>query len=299
MYPKILAPHQDRRVNYMHWLIILLAAFPIAHLIVTESQQKPMLVLIWQHNYQVAMAFSWPFTFLLMFWVHYCTKKLDKLMPWTSHWIIRVLLQFLFAVVLVLIADVVGVKAYFLLLDGDFENSGYMQIEFPIIRWMVLFLNSFYIAWFFAVNYFESRKINDGLKDYIFLLNDQKETEHNYIQKIEGKLGNKIMQIDLNEVACFEREENIGYVYLLDERRFNVDLKLNELSSLLDPSLFYQINRSVMISFAAIKGYEKVKNMQAKVILKDDLFLDASLLVSRDRYDDFKKRFDEFLLASK
>lgn len=297
IHTKLLANNPNKRVGYLHWSIILLIALVIAHLIVTESQTKPALVIIRQLNYQLAMAFSWPFTFLLMLWIHYLTKKLDIYLPWTSKWVMRVFLQFLFGVIFVLVVDVLVVRLYFFVFDSDFEKSGYMQIEFIIVRWMVLFMNTFYIAWFFAVNYFDGRKINDELKDYIIFLNDQKEQERFYAQKIEGKLGNKIIQVELNEVACFEREENIGYVYLLDGRKFNMDLKLNDLVKLLDTSSFYQINRSIMISFAAIKGYEKVKNQQAKIILKDDLILDVSLLVSRDRFDGFKRRFEVFKLS--
>lgn len=297
MYSKLPVIKNNRKINYLHWSAILLIALIIAHVIVTETQRKPFLVLIHQLNYKVAIAFSWPFTFLLMFWIHYLTKKLDQYAPWTSKFTIRILLQFVLGVILVLVVDILVVRSYFLVFDNDFEDSGYMQIEFPIIRWMVLFMNTFYIAWFFAVNFFDSKKINEGLNAYIDFLNDQKEQERFYSQKIEAKLGNKIIQVELNEIACFVREENVGYVYLFDGRKFNIDLKLNELRKLLDASSFYQINRSVMISFSAIKGYEKVKNHQAKIILKDDLNLDISLLVSRDRYDGFKRHFEVFKLS--
>jgi hypothetical protein len=297
MNTKIIAIDNQKKVKYLHWGIILLIALIISHVIVVESQMKPVLVLVHQYNYKVAMAFSWPFTFLLMLWIHFCTRKLDVYVPWTSKWGWRLGLQFILGVLLVLTLDYAVVKSYFIAFGQDFEKSGYMEIEFPIVRWMVLFMNVLYIAWFFIINFRNSTRMNDGLKDYIANLYDQKEKARFYAQKIEAKLGKKIIQVELNEVACFEREENIGYVYLLDGRKFNVDLKLSELATLLDSFPFYQINRSVMISFSAIEGYEKVKNKQAKIILKEFLELDVSLLVSRDRFEGFKKRFDLFKLS--
>lgn len=297
MYSKFIAINNYKKVKYLHWSLLLLISLVIAHLIVTESQIKPVLVLVHQFNYQVAMAFSWPFTFLLMLWIHFCTQKLDVFVPWTTRWYLRVILQFFFGVVLVLILDVAVVKSYFDAFGKDFSKSGYMEIEFPIVRWMVLFMNSLYIAWFFVVNYRNSIRMNNGLKDYITFLNDKKEQDRFYAQKIEAKLGKKTIQVELNEIACFKREESIGYVFLFDGRKFNMDLKLNELSKLLDSASFYQINRSVMISFSAIEGYEKVKNKQANIILKDQLQLDVSLLVSRDRFDGFRERFDVFKLT--
>jgi hypothetical protein len=296
MHSKIsLPPFAGRRVNYIPWWILLLVALPTSHLIVTESQPKPMMVLIWQRNYHLAMAFSWPFTFLLTFWIHYCTKKLDVFAPWTANWVIRVLLQFVFCVFLVLLVDVLVVKAYFSLLGGSFEKSGYMQIEFPIIRWMVLFFNYFYIAWFFSVKYFESKEINDVLKEDITLLTNEKKQENKYAQHLEAQLGIKVYKINVNEVAYFERDENVGYVYLLNGEKLNIEYKLHQLVAMLDPALFCKIDRALMVSFAAIKGYEKLKKRKGKIIFRKELKIGDGLIVSRDIFYRFKKRFDAFI----
>jgi hypothetical protein len=286
--------YSDRHVNYMHWGILLLIALPVAHFIVTESQHKPMLVLIRQHNYHVAMIFSWPVTFLLMFWVHYITKKLDVFAPWTSKWFKRVCLQFLLGVLLVLVVDVIVVKAYFSVLGGNFEKSGYMQIEFPIIRWMVLFLNSFYIAWFFSVKYFESKKINDRLTADIDLLNKEKEITNSYAQKIEAQIGTKVLLLDVDDIAYFERDENVGYVYLSNGEKLNIDYKMHQLVAMLDPTLFYKIDRSLMISFTAVRGYEKLRDRRGKIIFQDDFKMGEELILIRDVFYRFKKRFDAF-----
>lgn len=295
MDSKLTSPNHGKCVNYVHWGILLFIALPVSHLIVTESQPKPMWVLIWQSNYHVAMAFSWPFTFLLMFWIHYCTKKLDIFAPWTANWVKRVCLQFLLGVLLVLVVDVLVVKAYFSVLGGNFEKSGYMQIEFPIIRWMVLFLNSFYIAWFFSAKYFETREINYSLNKNITLLNNEKKKASQYAHKIEAKLGNKVFIVEVGDVAYFEREHNVGYVYLLNEKRLNIDHTLNKLSSMLDPALFCQISRSIMVSFLAMARYNKVKNMQAEIVFKDDFKSDVPIIVSRESMHNFKERFDQFV----
>lgn len=294
MYNKILSSHSNKTVKYFHWLILLVVSLFIAHLIVIESQKKPVLVLIHQSNYQLAMAFSWPFTFLLMFWIHCCIKKLDVRFPWTSNWLERLLLQFILCVVFVLVVDVWVIKGYFSWFDNDFEESGYMEIEFPIVRWMVLFMNVFYIAWFFAQNYFHTKKVNEDFKDFIIFLRDKEEQKRFYDQKIRAHLGDKVLMVGLDEIACFEREDYVGYVYLLDGRRFNMDLKINELNNLLDGTSFYQISRSVIVSLAIVEGYNKVKNLQGELNLKNGLKVGASLLVSRDRMEGFKKHFALF-----
>lgn len=242
------------------------------------------------------MAFSWPLTFLMMYWIHASTKKLDVCAPWTGNWVRRIVLQFLFGVLLVLIFNIGAIRLYFYAFDNDFHRSGYMEIEFPIVRWMVLLMNVLYIAWFFAVHYFHGKKINDQMREFIALLKDKELQEAFYKKKVQAHLGNKIMMVELNEIACFEREENVGYVYLLSGKRYHIDLKLYELKALLDSSSFYQINRSVIISLSVVKGFERVKNKQAEIILKDGFELEVSLLISRDRFDGFKERLDTYRL---
>ncbi|RZM20530.1 MAG: LytTR family transcriptional regulator [Pedobacter sp.] len=283
-----------RKIGYLHWSIIALVSLFVAHLIVTESQLKPTLVLIHQTNYRLAMAVSWPLTFGLMFWIHWFTKKLDDQVPWTENWIRRTILQFLICVLLVLLLNVAAIKVYFYVFDNDFHKSGYMQIEFPIVRWMVLLMNVIYIAWFFASHYFHGKKINEDMRAFIAMLKDKEQQQAFYNKTVKAHLGNKIVMVPLKEIACFEREENIGHVYLLSGKRFLIDMKLYEINEMLGSSSFYQINRSVIISFEVIKGYEKVKNKQGEIILKDGYDLDVSLLISRDRFDSFKEHFDAY-----
>ncbi len=279
----------NTNVDYLHWSVLIIISLVIAHLSISESHGKT--ILISQLDYRFEIDLNWPLAFLMILWIHFCNKKLDRYVTWISKWGFRLTLQLILGVVVPLILNVLVIKVYFRCANEDFEQSGYMQNEFPVVRWMVLFINVLYIAWFFAINYFRSKKINDELKGYIYSLQDGEDQEKFSLPTIEAKLGNKILQVGLDEIACFEREDSIGYVYLLDGRKFNVDFKLYELNELLEGSPFYQINRSVIISFSIIKGYEKVKNQQALVILKDDIILDVSLLVSRYRYDGFKKTF--------
>ncbi|TKC00020.1 LytR/AlgR family response regulator transcription factor [Pedobacter cryotolerans] len=284
----------SRKVKYLHWSLLLVISLVIAHLIVTESQKKPMLVLIHQFNYKVAMAFSWTMTFAIMYWINWCTRFLDTYRPWTGNWIVRTLIQFVLGVLAVLIFDILVVKGYFDAFNRDFRKSGYMEVEFPIVRLMVLLMNVTNIAWFFAANYYHTKRKNEELGEFIKLLTDKEQQQKFYRRTIKAHLGNRIILVELNEIACFAREDNIGYVYLLDGHKFNIDLKLYQLNALLDSSSFYQINRSVIISLDIVKGFEKVKNQQAAIILKEGNQLEVSLLVSRDRFEGFKERFDTY-----
>lgn len=284
----------DGPVKYLHWSIRMLIAFFVAILINTEGQHKPFSVLITQANYQLAVGFSFLLGVLLIWLIHLFTKKLDERLPWFTHLFKRIFFQFLLGVCVVLLFNYLVIRIYFWFFEMDFVKTGYMQVEFPIIRWMVLFMNAFYITWFFAVSLRRGAKRNAELNSELYGFYQMKEQVKGYQPFIDAGLGNKVVKISPEEVACFERGENVGWVWLLDGTRFNINYKMQELAEILDPRLFFQISRSVMISVKAVRGYVKVKNKQGELNLKDGLTVDASLLVSRHRFQEFKKLLDNF-----
>lgn len=157
-------------------------------------------------------------------------------------------------------------------------------------------MNIVYIGWFYAESFIRSTRENEALNNELSGFYVMREKQEGYTKKIEAKLGNKIVMVMPSEVVCFEREENIGYVWMMDGRKYNIDCKMQELAEMLDPKVFYQISRSVMFSMAAIKGYDKVKNKQGLLILKDGFITEAPMLVSRHRFDGFRKVFEKYQL---
>jgi hypothetical protein len=289
---RILTPKKSGHVTYLRWPMKLLLSIITAHLVTVEGQPKSSWQLFHQLNYWVAMAFSVLAAFLLIQLVHFITMFLDRRFDWIKAWLPRLLLQVLLGIVLVLALDILFVRMYFRAFNSNFETSGYMTVEFPIIKWMVFSLNMLYVARYFLWNYIRSSRVNDELSNQLSGFYQIQEEKEGYQRTIEAKLGNKIVNVSPTEVICFEREENVGYVWMTDGRKYNVDHKMQELAQMLDPMLFYQISRSVMVSLAAIKGYEKVKNQQGNLILKDGLEADVSLLVSRYRFDGFRELFE-------
>lgn len=284
----------DGPVRYLHWSIRMFIAFLVAILINTEGQHKPFSMLVTQANYWLAVSFSFAIGVLLIWLIHWLTKRLDVRLPWFTHLFRRILFQFLLGVCLVLVFNYLLIRVYFWVFEMDFARTGYMQVEFPIIRWMVLLMNVFYISWFFAVSLRRSAKQNAELNSELHGFYEMKEQAKGYLLFLDADLGNKVVKISPEEVACFERGENVGWVWLLDGTRYNINYKMQDLAEILDPRLFFQISRSVMISMKAVRGYDRVKNQQGELNLKHGLKVEASLLVSRHRFEEFKRLFDNF-----
>jgi len=286
---------QYRHPRYFHWSLRALLSVVAAHLIVVERQKKSVWVILHQLNYYVAMVFSVVVCIGLMYLVHFFTKRLDRRMPWMISWPKRGVLQLLLGVCLILLLDVILVRGYFWVFNNDFQKSGYMRIEFPVVRWMVVALNMVYVAWFFIENYNWRTEINSELVLKLRDLSGKMEVRSKYPKAMEVKLGSKVLVVSLSEVVCFEREENVGYVWMDDGRKYNMDYKMQELAEIMDPALFFQTSRAVMFSVSFIIGYEKVKNQQAMVILRSDVDVQVSKLVSRHRSDGFKKLMEQLM----
>ncbi|MEJ5996598.1 LytTR family DNA-binding domain-containing protein [Pedobacter sp. Du54] len=280
---------EELRPKYFHWSVRAIVSIIVAHLVVVVRQSKPVWTIIHQLNYYVAMAFSIPVCIGLIYLVHKATRIFDVRLPWMKFWHKRLVFQFLFGVLIVLVLDIGLVMGYFAAFNNDFTRSGYMRIEFPVVAWMVVLLNVSYVAWFFIENYSWSSRVNSELTLKVRDLSGTMEARSKYPRAMEVKLGNKVVILPLKDVVCFEREENTGYVWVKDGRRFNTDYKMQELAELLDPAMFYQTSRAVMFSLNYVSGYEKVKNQQALVILKEGIEVGVSRLVSRYRSDRFKE----------
>ncbi len=282
-----------RKVDYFPRWALAVLAIVVSHHVVAGTQEKGTLVILQQLNYYVAMAFSWPFSYLLMWWIHFCIGRLDRWVPWQVFWWKRLIFQLLLCVGLVILVDLLVVRIYFWAFDNDFSASGYMRTELLIILWMVLFMNTLYTAWFFYLNYFHGLEKNRRLKaDLDRLLVRQGASP----LRIDARLGNKILQVSLSEIACFERHENIGHVHLKTGKLYYVDMTMPALLELLGEEGFFQINRSVLLSLSVVIGFEKYGRAQALVLLVEGVVLasDVSLVVSRSRLNGFREALASF-----
>ncbi len=97
------------------------------------------------------------------------------------------------------------------------------------------------------------------------LINNPKKT---YQQRFLVTRRDKIMSLTVDQIAFFEGEDR--YVYLINKEgnRFIVDYKLSDLEDILDPKIFFRLNRSFIAHFEAIDSISSVSKSRLKVDLK-------------------------------
>lgn len=136
-----------------------------------------------------------------------------------------------------------------------------------------------------AVIKFSGQQMNESNSlDFIRLAKTLKEPE--YKHRFLVKKGKQLLVIPTEEVAYFYSED--GYTLLGHSigTKHIVDLTIDQLVEVLDPSIFHRINRKMVVSLKCISGIHEYFNSRLKLELSPKPSFDV--IVSRDRAKGFK-----------
>lgn len=140
-----------------------------------------------------------------------------------------------------------------------------------------------------AVDKFKKIQSNHDLPDII----DQLKTQlfKKYKQKFLIKTGEKYHSVELNNIAYFYSEGGYSYLRTKDAKSHIVDHALDDLVDLLDPQLFFRINRHMIVSSNQINSIDAFFNN--RLILQLSPKYDEDVLVSREKVKAFKQWLDQ------
>lgn len=111
-----------------------------------------------------------------------------------------------------------------------------------------------------------------------------------YKKRFLVKRGDKFWHINTDNIAYFVSEDGLTVAYLFDNRKFFIDHSLDELEKLLDPQLFFRINRKIILQITSI---ETVKTyFTRRLILDVTPKYNAEIIVSKERASHFKNWLD-------
>jgi len=124
-------------------------------------------------------------------------------------------------------------------------------------------------------------KVN--LKEYSQIISpDQKTFKRRFIVKS----GNHYKYLSTDEIAYFLAEDGLVFAGLMKGGRSVVENTITELSELLDPEQFFQVNRNTIAGIKAINKFSGYFNRRLILQLLPD---NHEVIVSRERVQDFKE----------
>ena len=133
------------------------------------------------------------------------------------------------------------------------------------------------------------RRSNTVAPDYAPLLDMLRKQEGSrYLRRMLIRFSNSIKLVDMSDAAYFYTKDKITFLVSRSSgKRFPVDYPLDKLEGMLDPGVFFRINRQFIINVEAIKEMHPYSKSRVKVVLEPGT--DQDTIVSTERSAEFKK----------
>lgn len=104
-------------------------------------------------------------------------------------------------------------------------------------------------------------------------------TDNQYLQRIQVKIGDRILLVNVDEIIRFQSEEKYTTVHTITNR-YIIDTPLVELEKRLDPRVFVRIHRAHLVAIDYISEIRKSDSSRLNVLLRDKEC--TQLMVSRN-----------------
>ena len=115
----------------------------------------------------------------------------------------------------------------------------------------------------------------------------QKLQPKEYRKRFLVKHGQKLVSIELDEIAYFFSDGRLNFFKSYDNRKFIVDYTMDELEDMLNPERYFRISRSFYVSVNSIDQIHDYFGNRLMLHLRPAL--DKEAIVSREKVTDFKK----------
>ncbi len=112
-----------------------------------------------------------------------------------------------------------------------------------------------------------------------------------YKSRFIAKVGGQIKHIPVEDIAYFYAEDNVVFVVNHKSERYIVEYSIEEITQMLDPKLFFRLNRAFVAHIKAIDKVHKYLNSRLKIDLKP--VCEKEVLISRVRVGAFMQWMDD------
>lgn len=105
------------------------------------------------------------------------------------------------------------------------------------------------------------------------------------------KYGNRLMSEKVENIALIYIFEKVVYGKVFnDDKSYLLDYSLEELESILEPKMFYRVNRKTIVNINSIKSISPYKNQRLNIITEPSI--KEEIIVSREKVNDFRTWLD-------
>ena len=117
-----------------------------------------------------------------------------------------------------------------------------------------------------------------------------KQLSKNYKSRFFIKVGMRFQSVQVENICCFFVEERNTFLRTQNGKTYDLDNSLEQLQKLIDPNLFFRINRNYLVNINCINEIISYSTTRLKLKLKG--VNSDNLIVSRDKVSEFKQWMD-------
>lgn len=125
--------------------------------------------------------------------------------------------------------------------------------------------------------------------DFEILLAGIQGRKPDYKKRFLIQIGEKIRKIETSEIAYFNVLEKGVYLKTFQGNSYPIDYTLDRLLEILDPAIFFRINRKFVVNMDSISNMVAYSRGRVKLELRPKTDDEFDTIVSIDRSSDFKK----------
>jgi len=125
--------------------------------------------------------------------------------------------------------------------------------------------------------------------DFDSLLSAIQGNKPEYRKRFLIQIADKFRKVEIEEIAYFYVFDKGVYLATFDGHSYPVDISLDNLENIIDPSQFFRINRRYLVSMKSIANMFAWSRSRIKLVLKPPTDDEMDTIVSIDRTADFKK----------
>lgn len=107
-----------------------------------------------------------------------------------------------------------------------------------------------------------------------------------YRRRFLVKQGQKLQSVDIQDICYFFSEERFIFFRTRDNQKYLIEYRIEELEQMLDPSLFFRVNRAFLVSIKAIEQVYPYYGNRLKLLVSPPA--EKDIIVSRDRVAGFR-----------
>ncbi len=114
-----------------------------------------------------------------------------------------------------------------------------------------------------------------------------------YKKRFLVQIADKYKKVETGDIAYFFALEKSVFFRTTERQTYPLDITLDQVEKVIDPELFFRINRKYIVNINAISNMISWSKRRIKVELRPAVDDNVDTIVSMERYSEFKKWLDK------